>query len=368
MPFVRDVLKALEEVAPARFAGAWDKIGLQVGDPDAKVTRAVVSLDRSLGAVKEATRLGAELLLSHHPLIFAPLATVDTRRHDSRTVLALAQNHINFIAAHTNWDAAQGGINDALAQRLGLQDVKSFGSAEPVTDLLLSFTVPESSADKVIDAVANAGAGQVGLYQRCAFSHEGIGTFEPLPGANPTEGQIGTRSQVPEMRVEMALPERSQRAVVRALLAAHPYEAPSYHVIAQRSHPEQPYGRVGLLERPMRLREWIQSVDQVLDTRSWVWGDPTKMIKRVAVVGGAADGEWIAAQRADADVLVTGEVKQHIGLEANESGLVITASGHYATEQPGVEALALRMSLAMPEIQWEVYSPPSGTSGRPWNL
>jgi putative NIF3 family GTP cyclohydrolase 1 type 2 len=102
MPTVRDVLVALESIAPKRFAFSFDKVGLQVGSPEQTVTKAVVSLDRSLGAVRFASDKGAELLLSHHPLIFNPLDTVDTRSHQGRTVVRLIQQGTSYIAAHTN--------------------------------------------------------------------------------------------------------------------------------------------------------------------------------------------------------------------------------------------------------------------------
>jgi putative NIF3 family GTP cyclohydrolase 1 type 2 len=86
----------------------------------------------------------------------------------------------------------------------------------------------------------------------------------------------------------------------------------------------------------------------------------------VAVVGGAADGEWKAAQRAGASVLVTGEVKQHVALEASESGFAIIAAGHYATEQPGCSALRDRMATAMDGVDWALFEPEPGSAGRPF--
>ena len=90
------------------------------------------------------------------------------------------------------------------------------------------------------------------------------------------------------------------------------------------------------------------------------------MVRKVAIVGGAADGEWMAAQRAGADVFVTGEVKQHVGLEASESGLPILAAGHFATEHPGAAVLADRMRDLVPEVEWIVFEPAPGLHGRPF--
>lgn len=357
MPKIREVLEALETIAPSRFAFSFDKVGLQVGDPNATVERALVSLDRSLAAVAYTQEIGAQLLLAHHPLIFAPLAKVDTSRHDSRTVLELAKSGISFIAAHTNWDSALGGVNDALAERLGLVNVKPFGTAAEVERFKLVTFTPASHAEAIADAVAAVGAGEIGGYTRCAFHSHGQGCFI-RPGQ--TEPEI-----VEEIRLEMVVPGHLQRAAVRAMLSVHPYEVPAYDLVALTSLFEQPAGRVGDLQVEVSFADFADLADGYLDTRSISWGDPEKRIRRVAVVGGAADGEWIAAQRAKADVLLTGEVKQHIAVEATESGLCMVASGHYATEQPGVEALRDRMESVMPSVEWELFTPPRGIGGRP---
>ncbi len=254
MTTVREILAALEGIAPERYAMGFDRVGLQVGSLDQAVTRAVVSLDRSLGAVRFAKEIGAEFLLAHHPLIFTPLATVDTRTHEGRTVMKLIQQGMSFAAAHTNWDAAIGGINDTLAELFGLTDVSAFGM------------------------VSETG--------------------------------------------------------------------------------EQKLGRVGTLASPTTLTELAGHADRLLETRCWAWGDPTATITKVAIVGGAGDSEWAEAQRAGADVLLTGEVKQHIAVEASESGMALIAAGHYQTEHPGCAALRDRMAAASCRVDWVLYVPP----------
>ena len=153
--------------------------------------------------------------------------------------------------------------------------------------------------------------------------------------------------------------------VESAIRQVHPYEEPAIDVYVLRESYEQAAGRIGTLPHPMSLRAFADHVDTSLGTRSWAWGDPDQVIRTVGVVGGAADGEGRFARRAGADVFLTGEVKQHIALEASESGLPIIAGGHYATEQPGVEDLAAAMSKLLPEIEWSVFAPEPGWHGRP---
>ncbi len=365
MATVQSVLDALEEIAPRRFAFDFDRIGLQVGDPTAQVHTAVVSLDRSLGAIAFARSLGAQLLVSHHPLIWEPLRTLDERRHAEKSATELVRAGINFIAAHTNWDCAKGGINDVLAQRLGLSEVKSFGSAATVPMLKLVAFVPEEAVERVIDAASAAGAGRLGGYERCAFMAEGRGTFMGGERTTPSIGVAGRREVVPEVRIEMLVPEGRSKQVVRALRAAHPYEEPAHDLFRLDNFFEQPLGRIGKLRDRITFRELIGQIDERLDTRSMCWGEPNSFVRTVAVVGGAADGEWLAARNEGADVIITGEVKQNIAVEASEGGLKIVAAGHYATEQPGCVALRDRLATAIPVVDWELFEPAEGIAGRP---
>jgi dinuclear metal center YbgI/SA1388 family protein len=366
MPTVQDVIHAVERLAPSRFAYDWDRSGFQLGERDAKVAKAVISLDSSLGAVRFAEENDAQLLLAHHPLVWNPIKKLDARDRSSRLILRLARAHIAFLGAHTNLDAAEGGVNDALASALHLQEIVPFGSAAAVKNLKLIVFSPHDAAQGLLDALAEAGAGVIGLYRRCAFMSPGKGTFEPLPGADPTIGEVGEREEVDELRIEMILPEPKWPAVVEALRKAHPYEEPAYDLVPLIDHFEQPIGRIGKLKHDMPLREFAALVDDRLATRSWTWGDPERKVRRVAVVGGGACDEWRAAKAAGADAFVTGEVKQDVGLEAAEEGLAILAAGHYATEQPGCAALKTRLEKEIPEIDWILFVPPSGHHGRPF--
>lgn len=365
MPAVSNVLEALDRIAPARFALNFDRVGLQVGDPSAEVQRAVVSLDRSLAAVEYAESMGAQLLVSHHPLIFRPMDTVTASDHVGRTLLRLATSGIAFIAAHTNWDAAQGGVNDELSRLLGLQNVRAFGEAAQSQGLKLVFFCPAQEVESVIDAVSGAGAGEIGLYRRCAFRHAGTGTFIGLPGSNPAVGSSGGTEQVDEIRVEMVCRASDRGAIEAALNETHPYEEPAFDFFNLAPGAEQPIGRIGDLATTTTLSEWLKIVQGQLQTIAYAWGSPERKVRSIAVVGGAADDEWPAAQAAGADLLLTGEVKQHIALEASESGFALVAAGHYATEQPGAVALWSRLQAEVPDVEWSVFTPEPGLAGRP---
>jgi len=117
---VFDVLKFLEGQAPPELAADYDNIGLLVGDNKAVVSGIVVSLDCTTDAIDMAQRQGANLIVTHHPIIFHPLKDITA---DS-TVFSLIKSNISVISMHTNLDAAEGGVNDTLCKVLEINDVK----------------------------------------------------------------------------------------------------------------------------------------------------------------------------------------------------------------------------------------------------
>jgi dinuclear metal center YbgI/SA1388 family protein len=366
MARVSDILDALEQIAPSRYAFDFDKVGLQVGDAHQTVHKAVVSLDASLAAAAFGKARGAQLLLAHHPLIYDPVAALTAGSHQGRILIELVKAEISFIAAHTNWDSAKGGINDTLASLFGLTSTADFGTGAQIQNLKLVVFSPQGDVERIVDAASQAGAGVIGAYHRCAFSHPGDGTFEAADSASPTVGAPGSRTSTDETRVEMILQPNRRRAVERAVRRAHSYEEPAIDFLELAPAVEQPAGRLCALPEPTTLDEFSLRVAERLGLATWTWGAPDRPIKKVAFVGGAADSEWMAAQRAGADVLVTGEVKQHIALEASESSFALIAAGHFATENPGCAALRDRMAVAVPGVEWLLFEPDLGASGRPY--
>ena len=124
MTTVGDVLSYVETLAPRAMKMDWDNVGLLCGGRNRPVTKILVALDPFEGVCKEAVQWGAELILTHHPLIFSPLKSVTDETSIGRAVQLLCANSISAINAHTNLDCAPGGVNDCLARTLGLSDVQ----------------------------------------------------------------------------------------------------------------------------------------------------------------------------------------------------------------------------------------------------
>lgn len=359
MPRVSDVLDALERISPSHEAFAWDRIGLQIGDPKDEVASILVSLDASIAAIR-AAQGGAQMIVSHHPLIWEPLARMNGS-YSARRAVELVRSGLALAVAHTNLDCARGGVNDALAQRLGLRNVRPVGEGAIPRCLKLTLTVPVEATQSVLDAVSGAGGGEIGAYRRCAFWSAGSGTFQPMQGANPTLGSVGTIEVVAEDRLEVILPSARRHDVEEAVLRSHPYEVPAYDFHEVTVH-STPLARIGELGEPMEAVAFARFVGERVGGPILAYG--CEPVRSVMVVGGAGGEYWRLAHEHGA-ALVTGEAKHHEGLEAADSGTTLVAAGHYATEQPGVEALCSALAESLPEISFRTFQPEPGEGGRP---
>lgn len=125
MTTVATVYEALKMIAPSEMALSWDRIGLLVGRGDKPVTKVLCALDVTGEVIDEAVSWGAELIVAHHPVFFS-LETVSGETREGETVLQLAERGLSAICMHTNLDAAKDGVNEALAELIGLRDITGY--------------------------------------------------------------------------------------------------------------------------------------------------------------------------------------------------------------------------------------------------
>ena len=128
MTTVQDILRYIETIAPVDLKMEWDNVGLLCGRSDKQVRTLLVALDPFTHVCQEAVEVGADLLVTHHPLIFQPLSSVSDQTAAGSAIMTLIANDISAVNAHTNLDCADGGVNDTLAERLELTDISVIGS------------------------------------------------------------------------------------------------------------------------------------------------------------------------------------------------------------------------------------------------
>ena len=124
------VADAVSRLAPRRLAEEWDNPGLLIGEPSSKVKRIFVCLDVLNESISQAIELDAQIIVAHHPLIFHAIKNVRADLPLGKKISRLIKNDLAVFAAHTNLDVAAGGVNDILAEKIGLADVKNFGDEE----------------------------------------------------------------------------------------------------------------------------------------------------------------------------------------------------------------------------------------------
>lgn len=365
---IQSLIRYLEELAPKHLAFEWDKVGLQLGSFHGTAAKILVALDVDERVLEEARGVGADFIVTHHPFIFRPLAAVRTDLPVGRMIAAALASGIGIYVSHTNLDVAAGGVNDALAARLGLLNTSVLRvSGRDSYEKIVVF-VPTGHEDQLREALASAGAGWIGNYSHCTFQVPGTGTFLAHEGSDPFIGEQGKLERAKELRLETIYPARLRKRVLRAMLDAHPYEEPAFDLYPLLNE-GNPYGlgRVGELQESGSLAHFCSFVKETLNVASLrVCGRPEKKIKKVAVCGGSGGDMIQAALFAGADVLVTGDLKYHEAQDANANGLAVIDAGHDATERVIVPVLCdyLRQKLAADGYDAEVLASTVNTT--PW--
>lgn len=349
-----DVCEYLDRFAPLHLAAEWDNVGLLVGETESVVRRIMTCLTLTPPVALEAIERGVDLIVTHHPVMFRGIKKLTSTSPDGALLLPLIRAQIAVYSPHTAFDNTVGGINERLAQKLGLKQLRALRSQETGKSFKVVVFVPDSHLAAVADAMFAAGAGRIGEYRECSFRLAGTGTFFSTETTNPTLGQKGRREEVSEWRLEMVCPASALEAVLSAMRRAHNYEEPAYDV-----YPLQPsasaivgQGRVGQLEAPTTLGELAQRVKTALHlSQIAAVGEPSKPVERVAIACGAA-GEFLTdAIRARADVFLTGELRFHDALLAEAKDIGVLIPGHYATERFAVEALVAVLTEKFPQLE-----------------
>jgi dinuclear metal center YbgI/SA1388 family protein len=353
MTTVADLAAWLEGFAPCALAESWDNVGLLWGDPAESVAKVMTCLTVTSATADEAIAQGAGAIVSHHPILFRPVQVLRADRPGNGFLWRLARAGIAVLSPHTAFDNTTGGINDGLAVRLGLTDVRPLRAGPAAREFKVVVFVPVPNREEVLNAAFNAGAGRIGDYTECSFTSAGRGTFFGGEDSNPAVGQAGRRETIREWRVELICGAERVAGVLGAIRAVHPYEEPAIDVYPLADGPPTGpgAGRIGRLPEALPLRELARRIGSILPaTATQFVGDPAQTLARLAIVCGAGDDFLGDARAAGADALLTGEARFHKGLEAEALGIGLIVAGHHATERPGVEDLAVRLAKAFPTL------------------
>jgi len=330
---VKDIIAAIEDIAPLSYQESYDNAGLIVGRYDWELTGALICLDVVEEVVEEAIEKGLNLIISHHPIVFKGLKRFNGNNYVERTVMLAIQNNIAIYSAHTNLDSVKGGVSDKMCDVLNLKNRKIL---EPVSDDLKKLVtyVPCDKAEVLRNSLFEAGAGHIGNYDSCSFNSSGEGTFKANEDASPYVGERGELHYEAETRIETVFPKHLQGKVINALHRAHPYEEVAYDIYSlDNKNCQVGLGMIGELETPMDTLAFLKKLKDVFHCGAIRYTPIVKdQVQKVALCGGSGSFLLSKAKAAKADIYITGDFKYHEFFDA-EGKLIVADIGHYESEQ-----------------------------------
>jgi len=348
--YLRDLTTCIEAFAPLSLQEDYDNSGLIIGRPESEVHGALLSIDVTEPVIEEAIHRGCDVIIAHHPLIFKGIRNITGRNATERIVELAIRSGIAIYAAHTNLDNAASGVNTMLSQKIGLRNCKVLKPTQGLLRKLVTFC-PDDHAAAVRDALFHAGAGHIGNYDNCSFNATGTGSFRALNNANPFVGEINELHFENEVRIETIFPVYAQSAIIRALLAFHPYEEVAYDIYKlENNFDGAGAGMIGELQQDIDEQEFLLQIKQLIGGSTIRHTALTgKKISRVALCGGSGSFLINAAIAAGADVFLSGDIKYH-DFFMSEDKILLADIGHYESEQFTKELLFTLLTKNFPNF------------------
>jgi dinuclear metal center YbgI/SA1388 family protein len=353
---IADIIEVMESFAPSRLAEEWDNVGLQLGDKNWPVQSIWIALDPTPDVIKDACKAGVDLLITHHPLIFRPLKSINFSQPIGSIVQMASQHQMAIFSAHTNLDNAVDGLNDVLARRIGLSNLKVLGQAKNDEVFKLVVYVPLAYEQDVINSLFETKAGEIGTYSCCSFRSKGKGTFKPGPFSKPSVGKIDEISHTDEVRIETVVRKKDLIGVINHVKKNHPYETMAYDVYPLfTSKGTQGTGRIGKLDDRMSLRSFAGSIKSKLGLEYIkVAGNPELNVSTVAVCSGSGSSFMDHFLTSGAQVYVSGDLGYHDARNVEALNLGLIDIGHFASEHLIVDILADQLEKILSETGIDV--------------
>ena len=330
---IKDITNAIEDFAPLAFQESYDNAGLLIGEPDRETKKALITLDVTEEVIEEAISENCDLVIAHHPIIFNGIKKLNAENPVERIIRTCIKKDISVYAAHTNLDNVGNGVNKLICEKIGLKDTSVL---QPKTGLLRKLVTfcPADHANKVRDAIFEAGAGFIGNYDCCSFNTAGRGSFRALEGTNPFVGEKNNLHFEDEIRIESIYPEYKESMILDALLTTHPYEEVAYDIYPLGNmYFKIGSGMVGMLQKDENFSDFLSRIKKIFGSNCIRHTKAVRnKIRKVAVCGGSGIFLLQNAIHAGADIFITADVKYHDFFETNGK-IIIADVGHFESEQ-----------------------------------
>lgn len=346
---ILEITEYLETIAPLQFQENYDNAGLIVGESSCECSGIIISLDVTEAVINEAISNNCNMVVAHHPIIFNGLKQLTGENYVERTIIKAIKNDITIYAIHTNLDNVKKGVNNKIAERIGLQNLQILQPKENILKKLIIFA-PFKNAEDVRKSLFAAGAGNLGKYSECSFNSEGTGTFKAEQGADPYVGEIGKQHEEKEIKIEVIFPGYLEQEIIRAMIDSHPYEEVAYDIIPLGNYvAEIGSGLTGEIDKALDENDFLEKIKvafglKVIKHTAF----SGKKVKKVAICGGAGSFLIPVALSHKVDVYITSDIKYHEFFEAED--LVLIDIGHYESEQFTIDLLYEFLSEKYPNF------------------
>jgi len=344
------IISVIEKFAPASYQEEYDNSGLNIGDSNMDIKGVLLCIDVTEETVEEAVECGANLIISHHPVIFRALKKITSGSQTSHIIKKAIKNDISIYCAHTSIDNVYNGVSHRICEKLGLSNLKIL---VPQKNNLLKLTVfvPVDYAENIRDVLFREGAGNIGLYDQCSFNTEGFGTFRASEYSRPFTGEKGKMHFEKEIRIETVFPEHLQGHIISSMLSAHPYEEVAYDIYTlENENTLTGSGMTGELTTPVKEIDFFDLLKKIFNSEYIRHSAFTgREIKKVAVCGGSGSAFIQHAIKSGSQVFVTADIKYHQFFEA-AGNILLADIGHYESEQYTIEIFYEILTKNFPNI------------------
>lgn len=327
------ILSVLEEMAPLSYAEDFDNVGLLVGNPSDTITGVLVCHDALENVIDEAIEKKCNLVVCFHPILFSGIKKITGKNYVERAILKAIKNDIAIYAVHTALDNHKKGVNKIFCDALGLTNTKTLVPKANYIKKLVTYTISEN-AEKLRNALFDAGAGKIGNYEDCSFNSKGIGTYLGNEESNPEIGERFEFVENEEIKIEVTFEKHLETKILKALFKNHVYEEVAYEIYSlDNLHQNIGLGMVGEFDTALTETDFLKFVKEKMQCGGIRHSAFTgKTVKKVAVLGGSGSFAIKQAIASGADAFLTADLKYHQFYEA-EGKLLLADIGHFESER-----------------------------------
>lgn len=348
-----DIIQIMETIAPEHLAESWDNVGLQVGEPSWRIKKIWIALDPTPDVVSAACDNNVNLLITHHPLLFNGLKKIDFSHPVGKIIQLAGMHQLAIFSAHTNLDNAHHGLNDILADKIGLDNVTILKRSNADAMYKLALSIPKNIEEKILGTLIELNGKETNTLARSLImcdAHK-IQIEGDKPKASENVSNRILRKEAVQIETDVCKNELPN--VIGHILKMHEEEIISYDILPNLFQDANTgTGRIGDVKENVRLSSFAEHLSRQFGTSLVkVTGEPDLLINRVAVCSGSGASMIPDFVSSGAQVFVTGDLKYHDARVIEQAGLGAVDIGHFASECIVIDELKNRLQKIVSDKQ-----------------